>query len=73
MEMIDPHTAQPIFFDGIHEVKIVGDVVHIALFSRQDGTGIIEARLVLPLSGLPDVIQRLTIALAEAGKNRPPT
>jgi hypothetical protein len=72
MDVIDPHGAAEIFFDGIHEVKIVQGVVRIALFSRQDGTGIIVARLALPLSELADAIQALVIALTEAAKNSAP-
>lgn len=71
MELIDPHSAQEIFFDGISEVKIMESVVRIVLFSRQDGTGVIVARLALPLSELADVIQALVIALTEAVKTRP--
>jgi len=62
MDLIDPHNAQEIFFDGISEVKIIDGVVRIVLYSRQDGTGVIVARLALPLSELPDVIQALVIA-----------
>ena len=68
MDLIDPHNAQEIFFDGIHEVKIIDGVVRIVLFSRQNSTGTIVARLALPLSELPDVIQALVIALTEAAK-----
>lgn len=70
MDVIDPHNAAELFFDGIHEVKIVESVVRIALFSRQDGTGVIVARLALPLSELADAIQALVIALTEAAKFR---
>jgi hypothetical protein len=73
MDLIDPHSAQEIFFDGIHEVKIIEGIVRIVLFSRQNSMGVIVARLALPLSELPDVIQALVIALTEAVKTRPPT
>lgn len=66
MQVIDPHNVQEIFFDAIHEVKITGTIVRIALLSRQDGSAVIVARLVNPLSELPDVIQALTIALTNA-------
>lgn len=68
MDVIDPHSASEIFFDGIHEVKIVADVVRIALISRQNATSVIVARLALPLSELPGVIQELVIALTNAAK-----
>jgi hypothetical protein len=68
MDLIDPHNAQEIFFDGIHEVKIIEGIVRIVLFSRQNSTGVIVARLALPLSELADVIQALVIALTEAAK-----
>jgi len=71
MDLIDPHNAQEIFCDGIHEVKIIDSVVRIVLYSRQDGTGVVVARLALPLSELPDMIQALVIALTEAVKTRP--
>jgi hypothetical protein len=67
-DLIDPHNAQEIFFDGVHEVKILEAVVRIVLFSRQDGTRLVAARLALPIGGLPDVIQALVISLAEAAR-----
>ncbi|MET4210499.1 hypothetical protein [Bradyrhizobium sp. LA2.1] len=73
MDVIDPHNAQEIFFDGIHEVKIVDGIVRVVLFSRQNSTGVVVARLAVPLSELPDVIQALVIALTEAAKIRPAT
>jgi hypothetical protein len=72
MDVIDPHNAQEIFADGIHEVKIVDGIVRITLFSRQNATGVVVARLAIPLSELPDTIQALVIALTEAAKNKPP-
>jgi hypothetical protein len=66
MDVIDPHNVAEIFFDGIHEVKIIEGIVRIVLFSRQNATGVIVARLALPLSELPDVIQALVIALTNA-------
>lgn len=68
MELIDPNGVPEIFFDAVHEVKIIKGVVRIVLFSRQNGVGIIVARLRIPAVGLPDVIQALVIALAEAPK-----
>lgn len=68
MDLIDPHNAQEIFFDGISEVKITRGVVRAVLFSRQNGVGIVAARLRLPATSLPDVIQALVIALADAAK-----
>ncbi|HEX7895475.1 MAG TPA: hypothetical protein VF447_14855 [Terriglobales bacterium] len=72
MDVIDPHNAQEIFFDGIHEVKIVAGIVRIALYSRQNDVGTVVARLALPLSELPDVIQALVIALTNAAKSAGP-
>jgi hypothetical protein len=72
MDVIDPHNAQEIFFDGIHEVKIVAGIVRIVLFSRQNDVGTVVARLALPLSELPDVIQALVIALTNAAKTASP-
>jgi len=72
MEVIDPHNAQEIFFDGIHEVKIVAGIVRIVLYSRQNDVGTVVARLALPLSELPDVIQALVIALTNAAKTASP-
>jgi hypothetical protein len=75
MDVIDPHNVQEIFFDGIHEVRIIEGIVRIVIFSRQNAVGVIVARLALPLSELPDVIQALVIALTEAarGAGTPPT
>jgi hypothetical protein len=72
MDVIDPHSAQEIFFDGIHEVKIVAGIVRIVLYSRQNEVGTVVARLALPLSELPDVIQALVIALTNAAKTASP-
>jgi len=71
MDLIDPHNAAELFFDGIHEVKIIGGVVRIVLYSRQDGTGVVVARLALPLSELPDAIQALVIAQRTQEGNSP--
>jgi hypothetical protein len=68
MDVIDPHNVPELFFDGIHEVKIVAGIVRITLYSRHDGTGVVVARLAMPLSELPDAIQALAIALANARK-----
>ena len=68
MEIIDPHNVAEIFFDGISEVKIIEGIVRIVIFSRQNAVGVVVARLALPLSELPDAIQRLVIALTEAAK-----
>ena len=69
MEIIDPHNVQEIFFDGAHDVRIIDGVVRFAIFSRQNSVGVIVARLAIPVSELPDVIQALVIALAEAAKS----
>jgi hypothetical protein len=69
MELIDPHSAAEIFCDGVHEVKTIEGVVRIVLFSRQNNVGIVAARLAIPATELPDVIQALAISLAEAAKN----
>jgi len=71
-EIIDPHNVSEFFFDGIHEVKIVAGIVRIVLFSRQNDVGTVVARLALPLSELPDVIQALVIALTNAAKTASP-
>lgn len=67
MQIIDPGVAE-IFFDIVHEVKIVAGIVRIVLVLRQDGHGVIVARLATPLSELPDAIQALVIALTNAAK-----
>lgn len=70
MDLINTPNAPEIFFDGIHEVKIVKGIVRIVLFSRQDGSGTVEGRLRCPMSELPDIIQALVIALTKAAKSR---
>lgn len=69
IELVDPHSTQEIFFDGIHDTRIIEGIVRVALFSRQNAVGVVVARLALPLSELPDVIQGLVIALTEAAKS----
>jgi hypothetical protein len=71
MELIDPHNAQEIFFDGVHEVKILEGVVRAVLFSRQNAVGVIVARLATPVSELPDVIQALMSAAPQRPAPRP--
>ena len=73
MELIDPNNAAEIFFDNAHEVRIVGGLVRSVLFARQDGTGTVVARLAQPVTELPDLIQMLVMALAEAARARPAT
>lgn len=60
--------AAEIFFDGVHEIKIIEGVVRMALVSRRDGQMIVALRLAIPLSELPEVIQELVIALTTAAK-----
>lgn len=68
MDVVDPHSVAEIFFDGIHEVRIIEGIVRVVLYSRQNSVGVVVARLAVPLSELPDVIQALVIALANAVK-----
>ena len=70
--VVDPHNVQEIFADEIYEVKIVDGIVRTVWIERQDGTGTTVARLALPLSELPDVIQALVIALTNAVRTSPP-
>ncbi len=56
------------FFDGIHEIKIIEGVVRIALYSRHNGDSAIVARLAIPISELPEVIQALVISLTEVAR-----
>lgn len=67
-EIIDPLVSPEIFFDGIAEIKIIEGVVRLALYSRRNGEHVITARLAVPLSELPEVIQSLVISLTEAAK-----
>lgn len=73
MDVIDPHNAQEIFFDGIHDVKIIEGVVRAALFSSQNSSGVVVARVAIPVAGLSDVIQSLVICLTEAVKAAKPS
>lgn len=68
MDLIDPHNAQEIFCDGIHEVRIIEGVARGALFSSQNSSAVVVARLAIPVSGLPDMIQALVVALTDAVK-----
>lgn len=68
IEVIDPNGAPDIFFDSVHELKINRGVVRGVLLMRQNGVAVIVARIRLPAAALPDVIQALVIALAEAAK-----
>lgn len=70
MDLIDPHHAKEIFFDGVSDVQVAKGFARIVLFSRQDGKGVIEARLRCPLSELPDVIQALVMALTKAARRK---
>jgi hypothetical protein len=68
MEIIDPNNVTETFFDATHEVKIAGGIVRSVLFARQNGVGLVVARLAQPVTELPDLIQVLVMALAEAAK-----
>lgn len=68
MEIIDPNNVQEVFADGVSEVRIIESVARAVFFSRQDGIGLVAARLAFPVAVLPDVIQALVIALAEAAR-----
>lgn len=68
MELLDPHNVAEVLCDGANEVRIVEDKARTVFFARQDGIGIIVARLAFPVSVLPDVIQALVIALAKAAR-----
>ncbi len=65
---IDLFSSQEILFDGISDAKIIEGVTRFALHVRRDGEAVIVARLALPLSELPEVIQDLVILLTEAAK-----
>jgi hypothetical protein len=73
LELIDPHNAQEIFFDGIHEVRIIEGIGRMVLFSRQNSVGVVVARLALPVSELPDVILALVAAQVAATRAVKPT
>lgn len=61
-------SAPEIFFDQVTDIKIIEGVARIALLARRDGRHIIVARLAIPLSELPDVIQSMVMALTNAAK-----
>lgn len=61
--------APEIFFDGVSaDIKIIEGVVRFALYSKRGNETIVTARMAVPLSELPEVIQSLVIALTEAAK-----
>lgn len=68
VDVIDPFSAQEILFDGVSDIKIIEGVVRAALYARRDDENIVVARLAIPISELPDVIQQLVMALTEAAK-----
>jgi hypothetical protein len=72
-EAID-QSGPEIFFDGVSDAKIIEGVTRFALHVRRDGDSVVVARLAVPLSELPEVIQELVILLTRAAKViiRPP-
>ena len=71
MELLDPHNVQEIFCDGVTDVRIIENLARAVFFSRQNGVAIVAVRLAVPTSVLPDVIQALVVALAEAARAAP--
>lgn len=68
IELIDTQNGPEIFFDGVDDVKNIDGVVRLALFVRQNGSGIVVGRFAIPIDGVADVIQSLVICLTEAAK-----
>jgi hypothetical protein len=65
----DPLNAPEIFFDGIHEIKIIEGVVRSALYSlNASGEKQIVVRLAIPVSELPAVLQATMMALTQTTK-----
>lgn len=57
-----------ILFDGIASIKIVEGVVRISLRAHRAEGHEIVARLAVPVSEFPDVIQEFVIVLTRAAK-----
>jgi len=64
----EPIGLPEILFDGIASIKIVEGVVRIALHAHRHEGHEIVARLAVPISELPDVIQQFVIVLTQAAK-----
>jgi hypothetical protein len=68
-DLIDALNAPEIFFDGIHEIKIIEGVVRSALYSlNASGEKQIVVRLAIPVSELPAVLQATMMALTQTTK-----
>lgn len=68
--MTDPidFGAPEIFFDGVSGIKIIEGVVRMTLYAHHNGESRAIAKLAIPISELPEVIQQLVISLTEAAK-----
>lgn len=80
-DVVEPFGAPEIFFDGVTDIHIVQAVFRCALFSRQrspgseeNGDSVIVARIAVPVSELPEIIEQFVIVLTRAAKDmyRPP-
>lgn len=67
-DLIDVTGVPELFFDGVSEIKIIEGVVRLVLYSRHGGTRTVVAKLAIPISELPDVIQTMVMALTTAAK-----
>lgn len=65
---IDTIGVPEILFDGVTDMHIIEGVARIVLYTRHNGDTEIVARLAIPISELPEVIQALVIGLNEAAK-----
>lgn len=62
----EPIGLPVIAFDRIADVRIIEGLARISVVERLNGESEPVARLMVPMSELPEVIQALTIALVEA-------
>lgn len=67
-EPIDTIGIPEILFDGVTDMHIIEGVARIVLYTRHNGESETVARLAIPISELPEVIQTLVMGLTEAAK-----
>lgn len=75
---IEPASSQEITVDDVVDLTIRDSLFRCTLVSQQQSEGHVKnvevARLAVPVSKLPDIIQKFVIALTQAAKTivRPP-
>ena len=68
IEVVGAFEAPEFLVDGIESIAIIEGVVRVGFYAMRKDERVAVVRLAIPVSSLPDVIQKLVISLTEAVK-----